>query len=214
MATGALIARPIRLAGRDPYSASKAACELAVRSFAESYFGSAGVPVATARAGNVVGGGDWSADRLIPDLWRAHRAGKMPELRYPHATRPWQHVLDPLSGYFRYIETMVAGRPVPPALNFGPRIAAAKVSVSQIAERVAARQNATPAWRPQPGDHPYESPVLSLDPALAEESLDWRAQLDSDAALDWTVDWYRRYDEGDDAGVLTLNQIAQYEAQA
>ena len=123
------------LGGADPYSASKAAAEIVVASMATSFFGGKGV--ATARAGNVIGGGDWSEDRLIPDIWRAVKAGKPLRLRNPEATRPWQHVLDPLAGYLRYAERLASGADVPKALNFGP-LPGDALTVAEIADAMLA----------------------------------------------------------------------------
>ena len=119
--TGEPFAEDCRLGGHDPYSASKAAAEIVTASFAESFFGDGAARVATARAGNVVGGGDWAEDRLIPDLWRAHATATPVVLRNPGATRPWQHVLDLTAGYLVYVERLASGRDAAPAaLNFGP----------------------------------------------------------------------------------------------
>ncbi len=118
------------LGGHDPYSASKAGTELVAAAFADSYFSKAGVALATARGGNVVGGGDWSADRLVPDVWRALHAGTPLELRYPQATRPWQHVLDCLSGYLTFLHALATRPGLPRALNFGPAVDDAPVTVA------------------------------------------------------------------------------------
>jgi CDP-glucose 4,6-dehydratase len=198
------------LGGHDPYSASKAAAELATRSYASSFLKKAGVRVATARAGNVVGGGDWSADRLVPDVWRAAETGVPLKLRSPLATRPWQHVLDPLAGYFRYAEALANGLGVPTALNFGPP-AGTTATVADVAERVGSALNLTTAWERDPGNHPHEMALLSLDPSLAEQQLGWRTKLSLDETIDWTASWYAAHRSGKPARDLCLEQIDRYE---
>jgi len=203
------------LGGHDPYSASKAAAEILTASWADSFFASAGVKVATARAGNVVGGGDFSEDRLVPDLWRAARAGQAAGLRYPRATRPWQFVLDPLSGYLAYLEALCGpgGASLPRALNFGPR-AGDILTVGQAATLVLDGLGAARGWTEDSGPRPLEAAALTLDAGLAERTLGWRARLPARAALRWAVEWYRGFDEGADPGRLTTAQIERYEALA
>jgi CDP-glucose 4,6-dehydratase len=144
------------LGGGDPYSASKAAAELATASMAASFFAGRGVAVATARAGNVIGGGDWSEDRLIPDIWRAVHSGAPLRLRNPQATRPWQHVLEPLAGYLRYAERLASGANVPRALNFGPPLGDV-ATVAEVADAMLAALHAGQGWIKddveQPGKH-------------------------------------------------------------
>jgi CDP-glucose 4,6-dehydratase len=201
-----------RLGGHDPYSASKAAAELVVQSYAASFLAPAGVAVATARAGNVIGGGDWSEDRLVPDIWRAHRASRTLELRYPAATRPWQHVLDPLLGYFLYLERLAtAPAGLPRALNFGPLDAAGQLTVAEIADAFAQALGADRRWQPAPGPHPPEMPALALDSRRAAAALGWQPRLPAAHALGWTADWFRRFDAGDDMRAVSLNQLARYE---
>lgn len=204
-----------RLGGHDPYSASKAAAEIVVASYAASFFQPRGVPLASARAGNVVGGGDWSEDRLIPDIWRAMHAGRTLELRYPQATRPWQHVLEPVAGYLLLLEALVE-RPAdtPRALNFGPAPGAAEVSVAAVAEAFGRALGADRPWVQAPGEHPHETRALALDAAAAIATLGWRPRLDAAQTLEWTADWYRAHDAGGDARALTLAQIEAYEALA
>jgi CDP-glucose 4,6-dehydratase len=150
-----------RLGGGDPYAASKAACELATAAMARNFLRDRGTAVATARAGNVVGGGDFAADRLIPDIVRAARQGRMPVIRHPHATRPWQHVLDCLSGYLVYTEFLAAGHSVPPALNFGPDSGIA-LPVAAVAAAMARAMGLTHLRAFTPGfrDLPAKVPVL------------------------------------------------------
>jgi CDP-glucose 4,6-dehydratase len=197
------------LGGKDPYSASKAAGELVVRSFLESYFGKAGVPLATARAGNIIGGGDFSEDRLVPDVVRAVRDGKQLVLRHPEATRPWQHVLDCVGGYLLFIEALVAGKQVPRSLNFGPA-PADPVTVARLAEAVLAALRAPPVWTHEPMAHSVEMPSLTLDSTLARECLGWQDHLAGDAGVAWTAEWYLAFAQGDDVRALTLRQLATY----
>lgn len=201
-----------RLGGHDPYSASKAGTELVAAAYADSFLTKAGVTVATARAGNVVGGGDWSADRLVPDVWRALHAGTPLELRYPLATRPWQHVLDCLSGYFGFLRALATTPGLPRALNFGPAAGDAPVTVAEVADIVAKALGSTTGWRQAPGDHPREAPALALDADAAAQALGWRPLLPARTALTWSADWYRRFDAGEDARAITLAQLTAYEA--
>jgi CDP-glucose 4,6-dehydratase len=202
--------RPFReddpLGGHDPYSASKAAAELVTAAMADSFLVA---PVATARAGNVIGGGDWSEDRIIPDIWRAAKSGVPLTLRHPDATRPWQHVLDPLSGYLLYAERLASGANVPRALNFGPP-PNETLTVGKVADTMLASLGTEQRWQRADDPGPREMKMLALDPSRAIATLDWRPQLDARAALAWTADWYRRFDQGADARALCLDEIARF----
>jgi CDP-glucose 4,6-dehydratase len=208
--TGLAFAEAAPLGGSDPYSASKGATEIAVRSYAESFFAPLDIPLATARGGNVIGGGDFSSDRLVPDLYRAAQAGVSVELRYPAATRPWQHVLDCLAGYFSYAEHLAnRGAADPPALNFGP-LAEEPMAVAQVADAVGAKlRNARP-WRQAAGPFPPEKQVLRLDSRLAASTLAWRPRLDTAETIAWTSQWYSDFAAGKDALDLVRSQIDQY----
>jgi CDP-glucose 4,6-dehydratase len=199
------------LGGADPYSASKAAAELLVASMAASFFAAKGVAVATARAGNVIGGGDWSEDRLIPDLWRAVRAGEPLRLRNPEATRPWQHVLEPLSGYLGYVALLAGEADVPSALNFGPA-ADDVLTVAEVAETMLVAMNSTQRWVTAAEPQPEEAQFLTIDPALATSSIGWRPRLNASEALQWTAEWYQAVANGADPRQATLKQIHRYEA--
>jgi CDP-glucose 4,6-dehydratase len=201
------------LGGHDPYSASKAAAELVVRSYAQSYFEPAGKPVATARAGNVLGGGDWSEDRLIPDIWRAKHAGRPVVLRYPQSTRPWQHVLDPLAGYLIFLERLVSDPAgTPRALNFGPADADGEIAVAQVADFIAEGLGAS--WINAGGLQPVEMKHLALNANRAMHSLGWRPRLAAREVLKWTLDWYRRFDAGENPRALSVEQMERYESLA
>lgn len=199
------------LGGHDPYSASKAAAELLTRSYAASFFDRAGIPVATARAGNVVGGGDWAGDRLIPDIWRASKAGLPLRLRSPSATRPWQHVLEPLAGYFAYLEALHRGDSVPRALNFGPQ-PGEPMTVATVADAVSRALGVERAWQLDEGDHPPEMTSLSLDPTLARATIGWQPRLSGQETIEWTARWYAAHNRGASARELCLEQIRDYEA--
>jgi CDP-glucose 4,6-dehydratase len=209
---GHAFAEDDHLGGHDPYSASKAAAEMVTAAWAHSFFRPQGIGIAAARAGNVVGGGDWSEDRLVPDLWRAAKAGKPVELRYPNAIRPWQHVLDPLSGYLAYVEALAAGQAgVPEALNFGP-MDGNELTVSEVAETVSHALGVQSGWIYAGGESPPEMKLLSLDARCAKRTLNWRPRLDGRRALAWTAQWYKAFDGGADARELTLAQIREYHA--
>ncbi|MGL4634802.1 MAG: CDP-glucose 4,6-dehydratase [Beijerinckiaceae bacterium] len=199
-----------RLGGSDPYSASKAACEIATASFARSYFNGKAV-VATARSGNVIGGGDWSEDRIVPDIWRARQNGTKVELRYPNATRPWQHVLDPLAGYFMYLKAMGDGFNER-VLNFGP-VDETAVTVAGLVDRFQAAYSdpASSGWKQASGQHPKEAALLAIDASRAVAKLNWQPRLAPDEAIDWTALWYAAYDRHEDMTAFTLDQIRTYE---
>jgi CDP-glucose 4,6-dehydratase len=200
------------LGGHDPYSASKAAAEIVARCFRLSFLAEAGVPVATARAGNVIGGGDWSDDRLVPDVVRALLRNRRPEIRSPSATRPWQHVLEPLSGYLALAERLAAGgQAFAEAWNFGPPDDDA-MPVGWIVETVERLWGGPSGWEPQPGEHPHESTFLKLDASKARARLGWRPRLRVEQALEWVVEWSLGYRDGADLRALTERQIERYSA--
>ncbi len=204
-----------RLGGHDPYSSSKACTELVVDSFRNSFFAAAAnvstPAVASARAGNVIGGGDWAADRLLPDLVRATEAGTPVMIRNPEAVRPWQHVLEPLDGYLLLAQRLVEhGAAYAEAWNFGPESTDVR-TVRWVADRFTELWGAGAAWRQDPGVHPHEARLLHLDIAKARAQLDWQPRWSTDDALRATVDWYHRAAAGVDARALTLEQIEQFE---
>jgi CDP-glucose 4,6-dehydratase len=202
-----------RLGGRDPYSSSKACAELVTDSFRESFFGRRPL-LATVRAGNVIGGGDWSADRLIPDCVRALAAGKPVSLRYPEAVRPWQHVLEPLCGYIMLAEALAsAPESAPRAVNFGPD-AASFCRVRDVVEAFSARFGGRPGWERDAAAHAAESQALTLSSGLAERALGWRPRLGIEEALAWTADWYRAHAAKEDMVKFSEAQIARYRASS
>jgi len=190
------------LGGRDPYSASKAAQELVAAAHREALGGR----VATARAGNVIGGGDWARDRLLPDLVRARDSGEPVVLRHPDAVRPWQHVLGPLAGYLLLAERLAGSPEFASAWNFGPAGTDAR-PVRWIVDRVRER------WpldvRTDPPREDVEAPALRLDASAARERLGWAPRLDLPAALDATVSWHDQVRAGADARTVTLTQIEE-----
>jgi CDP-glucose 4,6-dehydratase len=200
-----------RLGGRDPYSASKAACELATAAMAQSFLAPNGVAVATARAGNVIGGGDFSPGRLVPDVVNAARSGQRLTLRNPDSRRPWQHVLDCLSGYLAYAAALATDPTLPLALNFGPR-AHAGPTVGEIANAMLEALGAPDAWAYAPQPEVRETHVLSLDSTLARHTLGWTDRLPGQRMIAETAAWYRAWAHNADMRAVTLQQITEYEA--
>ncbi|ADW67230.1 CDP-glucose 4,6-dehydratase [Granulicella tundricola] len=194
------------LGGYDPYSSSKACAEIVTAAYRQSY----GVPVVTARAGNVIGGGDWSSDRLLPDLVRGFLSGLPVPIRHPHAIRPWQHVLDPLHGYLLLVEQLLAGEPKSFAYNFGPSETDAR-PVSWIADHMTASWGAGASWRLDGAPSVHEAGYLKLDASKAHEELNWKPRLGLPTALDWLISWYRAHAAGEEMQAFTLAQIHSYE---
>ena len=202
------------MGGRDPYSNSKGCAELVTAAYRASFFGSDGHParVASARAGNVIGGGDWSTDRLIPDVMRAFAQGGTVEIRSPGAVRPWQHVLEPLSGYLQLAESLAGpdGARFAEGWNFGPADEDCR-AVREVVAALADTWGEGAAWRVAAGVHPHEANFLKVDASKARARLGWDRRLRLADALAWTGTWYRGQGEGMDAAELCLEQIARYE---
>jgi CDP-glucose 4,6-dehydratase len=205
------------LGGYDPYSSSKACAEIVSAAYRQSYFPVAKmaehkVAVATARAGNVIGGGDWSADRLIPDLVRGFLAGQPVLIRRPHAIRPWQHVMEPLHGYISLAEHLLSHNPrFATAYNFGPHDDDAK-PVGWIVEKMTRFWGDGASWALDQQEHVHEAGYLKLDASRAKNDLNWTPHLNLETALDWLVQWYRAWQSGADMHAFTLAQIDAYEA--
>jgi CDP-glucose 4,6-dehydratase len=199
-----------RLGGHDPYSNSKACTELVTDAYRRSFFNRDGGPgVATGRAGNVIGGGDWAQNRLVPDAIRAFTAGQPLSIRNPHAVRPWQHVLDAIVGYLQLAERLVeGGGQFADAWNFGPG-KESEVSVQVIVEKVISLWGDGARWELDEGNHPHESAYLRLDCSKAADGLDWHPRLDLDEALAMTIDWYRALRDGCEMRTVTQRQIAR-----
>lgn len=196
------------MGGHDPYSSSKGCTELVTAAYRRSYFQKEGsAEIASARAGNVIGGGDWARDRLVPDMMRAFMAGEVVRIRNPTAVRPWQHVLDPIIGYLVLAERLVrGGRKFSEGWNFGPHRDSA-VPVSVLVETLVRKWGAGARWELDAGDHPHEAAYLGLDCSKAESGLGWRPLIGLDQALQLSVDWYRALDKGLDMREVTLRQI-------
>jgi CDP-glucose 4,6-dehydratase len=202
------------MGGHDPYSASKAAAELVTAAYRRSFFSGPGRPgVASARAGNVIGGGDWSEDRLVPDLVRGIARGEAVVIRNPASIRPWQHVLEPLAGYLMLARSLYRD----PArcsdgFNFGP--AEADLPVGVLARRFVEALGSGTLAAPPPGDQPHEASVLLLDSTKAREVLGWTPRLGIEDTIELTVDWYREHQKDPaSARAVTERQLALYEAR-
>ena len=205
------------LGGHDPYSSSKACAEVVSAAYRDSFFppqriAEHRVGIATARAGNVIGGGDWSEDRLVPDLIRGFHAARPVPIRHPKAIRPWQHVLEPLQGYISLAERLLAGRAeVAAAYNFGPSDEDAW-PVERIADKMVALWGQGANWVHDTGPRVHEAHYLKLDSSKARAELGWRPRLAIEMALEWTVQWYRLWHAGADLFKETNAQIQAYEA--
>ncbi len=200
------------MGGHDPYSSSKGCSELLTASYSRSYFSdTSSVRLASARAGNVIGGGDWADHRIIPDFMRAVLAGEPLVVRNPDAIRPWQHVLEPLSGYLTLAERLFRGRDVVGAWNFGPFDNDAR-TVGWIADRLTERWPGASWQTTGDGERPHEATYLKLDCSKARAELGWSPRLDLSGALDWIVEWYSCFASGGDIAALTRAQIERYEA--
>ncbi len=197
-----------KLGGRDPYSASKAACDIAVASFAKTFF--EGIPIARVRGGNVIGGGDFSEDRLVPDCVRAVTAGHPVVLRQPSATRPWQHVLDCLCGYLVYVQSLVTNPHTPLALNIGPHLTH-DLPVLVFAKKFLSALDASHLLKVNEEKQSIETSRLALDPALAHKTLGWRDRLIGMEAINATSHWYRCWMNGQDMRERTLKEIQAYQ---
>jgi len=206
-----------QLGGYDPYSSSKACAEIVSAAYRQSYFlvdkmGEHRCALATARAGNVIGGGDWSTDRLIPDLVRGFLASEAVLIRRPDAIRPWQHVLEPLAGYIALAERLLSkdGADYATAFNFGPSEEDAR-PVAWIVERMVQFWGDGANWQLDHDPGVHEADYLKLDAGRAHAQLDWRPRLHLEMALEWLVVWYKAWQTGADMHRFTLDQIAAYE---
>ena len=207
------------MGGFDPYSSSKGCAELVTAAYRNSFFNpdkysQHQVALATARAGNVIGGGDWAEDRLIPDILAAFEKAQPVVIRNPHATRPWQHVLEPLRGYLTLAEKLFAeGVAVAEAFNFGPQSDDAQ-PVEWIVKQLAQKWANGASWQIDAGDHPHEANYLKLDISKAGHRLNWQPAMRLDQALSLIVDWAREKQIGTDMRSFTQSQIHAYQAQA
>lgn len=207
---GNLYAEDEALGGFDPYSSSKACSELVTAAYRRSYFNAHGVALASARAGNVIGGGDWSADRLLPDFLRAIDAGESLVIRYPHAIRPWQHVLEPLAGYLLLAEKLYnENAAFAEAWNFGPEEIDSR-PVEWLAESLCTRVPGA-SWLRDDAPQPHEAGTLKLDSSKAKLRLNWQPRWSLEQGLRTTVDWHLAWRKGADMQEFTLQQIAAFE---
>ena len=202
------------MGGHDPYSSSKGCAELVSSAYRKSFLNDTGIAMATARAGNVIGGGDWALDRLVPDTLLALEKGQPVQIRNPHATRPWQHVLEPLSGYLLLAEKLFEqGKACAEGWNFGPRDEDAR-TVQWVVEHLCQAWGQGATWQLQPGEHPHEANYLKLDISKAKQRLDWAPRWSLEHALEHITHWHRAWLERQDMHALCLQQIHQYQNQA
>ena len=199
------------LGGHDPYSSSKACSEIVTAAYRRSFLEASNVGIASARAGNVIGGGDWAADRLLPDFFRALDAGESLVIRSPNAVRPWQHVLEPLSGYLVLAERLISDpTDFAESWNFGPAESDAR-SVAWIAEQLTTTCQGM-SWMIDKNPQPHEANFLRLDSSKASTRLGWQPRWDLQTALTKTAEWHNGWRKGDDMHELTLAQITAYQA--
>ena len=202
---------PEALGGNDPYSASKACSEIITHSYMQSFFKNSSVKIATARAGNVIGGGDMSRDRLVPDYLRSFKENEEIVIRNPHATRPWQHVLEPVLGYIQLAERISSteGKDFIGAWNFGP--SGDPCAVSAVVDKLSDISGGK-KYQLDPKSNPHEEQALMLDSAKARKLLDWKPKLTLDEALKLTFDWFQSSFKSSDMQAFTISQIKAYEA--
>lgn len=198
------------LGGHDPYSTSKACAELITDCYQKSFFKEAGIRVATGRAGNVIGGGDWAEDRLVPDLVRAAASGHALEIRNPHAIRPWQHVLEPLSGYLRLGQALTEKPELAGAWNFGPGTEG-EISVQSVVDRLGTHWNALRITH-NDAEQPREAEVLRLDASKSARVLGWQPTWDIETTLARTARWYHRFEHT--GSIESINDLNAYVSDA
>ena len=204
------------MGGHDPYSNSKACSELITSAYKNSFFsenpssGRKNAVIASCRSGNVVGGGDWSDDRLVPDLVKAFLRNEVAEIRNPNSVRPWQHVLEPLSGYMTLAErTLLYGERYSGPWNFGP-LTHMRYTVSEFAQKFTSSWSKNAKCKVKPDDGPHEAQLLSLDCAKANTELDWLPKMDFRETIQYTVDWYKAHQKGADMRLVCFDQIDTY----
>jgi CDP-glucose 4,6-dehydratase len=198
------------MGGYDPYSNSKACSELVSSTYRKSFFQESGIALATARAGNVIGGGDWAADRLVPDILRAFERHEPVVIRNPHATRPWQHVLEPLSGYLMLAQRLyIDGMSFAEAWNFGPSDLDVR-PVQWIVEHMVSQWGEEAKWQMDGAQHPHEAHYLKLDISKARSKLGWTPRWTLEESLLNIIDWHKRWLTGEDVSVICLEQIQKF----
>ncbi len=200
-----------RMGGHDPYSSSKGCAELVTSSYYRSFLHEQGIAVATARAGNVIGGGDWAKDRIIPDAITAFIDDKPLKIRNPIATRPWQHVLEPLAGYLIICQKLYNNpEKYSGPWNFGPNSQDIQ-PVSKLADEIVKNWSDDVSWQLDEGAHPHEAQSLMLDCSKAFKQLGWKSSWDFERAVKETVNWYKAWYNKDDVGKVTREQITSYQ---
>lgn len=200
------------MGGHDPYSSSKGCVELLSTAYRRSFLKDAGIAIATARAGNVIGGGDWALDRLVPDILKALEQQQPVQIRNPHAIRPWQHVLEPLSGYLLLAERLFEyGEQYAEGWNFGPRDEDAQ-PVHWIVDRLCQAWGSGATWSVQQGGHPHEAHFLKLDISKARQRLQWEPRWSLHTALGHIIQWHQGWLAGQDMRAICLKQIISYES--
>lgn len=199
------------MGGHDPYSSSKGCVELLSSAYRRSFLAEAGIAIATARAGNVIGGGDWSLDRLLPDILRSIGKGEPVKIRNPNSIRPWQHVLEPLSGYLVLAESLYGeeGKSYAEGWNFGPVDEDAR-PVEWIVNQICNAWSNDASWIAQTGEQPHEANFLKLDISKARQRLDWAPRWNLETAVARTIDWHRAWIDGQDMREFSLKQIDAY----
>ena len=201
---------PDRLGGYDPYSSSKACSEMVTSTYRNSFFSKIQVPLASARAGNVIGGGDWATDRLIPDFFRSIDNNKTLRIRSPEAVRPWQHVLDPLSGYLMLAQKLLSGsNNFAEAWNFGPKYSEAK-TVSWVLERLS-KKFLNAKWKKENIKQQHEANLLRLDISKAKIKLGWVPRWSLETAIDNTIEWYQAFKDNNNMQEFSIKQIKLYQ---
>jgi len=200
------------MGGHDPYSNSKGCAELVTSAYRKSFFGSeSSVSLASCRAGNVIGGGDWSDDRLIPDVLHAFVKGEPVLIRNPFATRPWQHVLEPISGYLTLAEKLYdTDNEFDEGWNFGPRYKDVR-TVGGVLDYLVAHWPKSASWQLDSEEQPHEAQLLKLDISKAKVKLNWQPLWELDTTLQLIIDWHQSWLNGEDMQTVTLNQIISYE---
>ncbi len=203
------------MGGYDPYSNSKGCSELIVSAYSQSFFSarSCKIKIATGRAGNVIGGGDWAVDRLLPDIIRAFVDGQPVKIRNPNSIRPWQHVLEPLAGYLLLAERLYEEEHITGGWNFGPNDIDAK-PVSWIVKEMTDKWGEDATWICDDDIHPHEANYLKLDCSKARSKLQWNPVLDLSITLEWIVEWHQGHQMGRDVKDITMRQIDKYMEKA
>lgn len=201
------------MGGHDPYSSSKGCAELVTSAFRRSFFKSTDVAIASARAGNVIGGGDWSKDRLIPDVLRSYNQGDQVIIRNPNATRPWQHVIEPLSGYLILAEQLyMKGQSFATAFNFGPRDEDCQ-AVESILNTINVYWSDCPGWKLDEEANPHEARFLKLDISKAKDKLNWTPKWNLESTIERIVDWNKAFVLKEDMRKYCIDEIKAYEKE-